>query len=298
MKIKSTSAYIYIIIAMSVWACSFLFTKEALKSFTPVTAVTIRMTMATLFLGLYGFATGALTRVDKKDLPLFLMAGFAQPFCYFVCEAYSLTLVSETVASVILSTIPLFSPIFAWFIVKERVSVANVLGIVISLVGVLLIVFDKEKFVVSPLGLVLLFGAVIAAIVYSSLLKKVPGKYSNTTIVFYVHLSSLVFFYPTFMINDLKHWGEREVLVSSVVCLVILALFASMMGYILFCKTVRIIGVTRANAFCNVMPAITAVAVWIVYGEMLPAAKWVGIVVVIIGLFISQMQMKYPLKKK
>lgn len=273
---------------MSIWACSFLFTKEALKSFTPVTAVTIRMTMATLFLGLYGFATGSLKLVSMKDLPLFLMAGFAQPFCYFVCEAYSLTMVSETVASVILSTIPLFSPIFAWFIVRERVTVANIVGIVISLVGVLLIVFEREQFIVSPLGLMLLFGAVIAAIVYSSLLKKVPGKYPETTIVFYVHLVSLLFFYPLFIVNDLKHWGEHEILMSSVASLVVLALVASMIGYILFCKTVRVIGVTRANAFCNVMPAITAVAVWLVHGEMLPAVKWIGIVIVIVGLFISQ----------
>lgn len=287
---NTTSAYVSIMIAMSIWACSFLFTQGALKSFNPITAVTIRMTMAACFLGCYGLLSRSLQMVRRKDVPLFLMAGFAQPFCYFVCEAYGLTMVSATVASVILSTIPLFSPVFAWLIVRERVTVTNVAGIVISLVGVLLIVFERQQMVVRPLGLICLFASVLAAVVYSALLRKIPSSYSNVSIVFYVHLASLCFFYPTFLIFDLRHWGERAVLPSSVVCLVVLALFASMLGYILFCKSVRVIGVTRSNAFCNVMPGVTALAVWIIFGEQLPAVKWVGIAIVIAGLFVSQMR--------
>lgn len=287
---NTTSAYISIMIAMSIWACSFLFTQEALKSFNPITAVTLRMTMAACFLGCYGLLSRSLQKVGRKDIQLFLLAGFAQPFCYFICEAYGLTMVSATVASVVLSTIPLFSPIFAWFIVRERVTFTNLMGIILSLVGVFFIVFERQQMVVRPLGLLCLCISVLAAIIYSSLLRKIPSSYSNVSIVFYVHLASLCFFYPTFLIFDLKHWGERPILPSSVICLVVLALFASMLGYILFCKSVRVIGVTKSNAFCNVMPGVTALAVCIVFGEQLPLIKWVGIAIVITGLFVSQMR--------
>lgn len=287
---NTTSAYISIMIAMSIWACSFLFTQEALKSFNPITAVTLRMTMAACFLGCYGLLSRSLQKVGRKDIPLFLLAGFAQPFCYFICEAYGLTMVSATVASVVLSTIPLFSPIFAWLIVRERVTFTNLMGIILSLVGVFFIVFERQQMVVRPLGLLCLCISVLAAIIYSSLLRKIPSSYSNVSIVFYVHLASLCFFYPTFLIFDLKHWGERPILPSSVICLVVLALFASMLGYILFCKSVRVIGITKSNAFCNVMPGVTALAVWLVFGEQLPLIKWVGIAIVITGLFVSQMR--------
>lgn len=291
MNIKTT-AYVSIIAAMSIWSCSFLFTQEALKSFSPITAVTIRMTLATCMLGLYGAMTGQLRCLDKRHIPLFLIAGFAQPFCYFVCEAFGLTMVSATIASVVLSTIPLFSPFFAWVIAREKVTWMNVTGIVISLAGVVILVFERETLVVKPLGLVLLLGAVVAANVYSACLKRVPAFYSNVSIVFYVHLTSLFFFWPSFLIFDLKHLDGREILVSSVISIIVLAVFASMIGYILFCKSVRVIGVTKANAFCNIMPAITALAVWIIFGETLPWLKWIGIVIVIAGLFISQLQNK------
>lgn len=290
MKNERTGAYISVMIAMTIWSCSFLFTQEALKSFNPITAVTIRMSMATLFLGLYGVATRQLQLPKRADIPLFLLAGFAQPFSYFICEAYGLTMVSATVASVILSTIPLFSPIFAWLIVRERVTATNVAGIVVSLVGVMMLVVERQQVVVRPLGLLLLGGSVLAAIIYSALLRKIPASYTNVSIVFYVHAGSLLFFYPSFLLFDLKHWGDRPILPSSVICLVVLALFASMIGYILFCKSVRVIGVTKSNAFCNVMPGVTAIAVWLLFGETLAPVKWIGIAVVIIGLFVSQMK--------
>ena len=292
MNKKLLSAYLAIIFAMSVWACSFLFTQEALKSFNPITVVTIRMSLATLILGLVGIVTGQLQKIDKADIPLFLIAGFSQPFCYFICEAYGLTMVSATIASVILSTIPLFAPLFAWLLVKEKVLWNNVLGIVISLCGVLMLVIKNDEMKVSALGILLLFIAVITAIVYSVCLKKIPSHYSNISIVFYVHAVSLLFFIPTFLIFDLKHFGEREILFSSIMSIIILAVVASVISYICFCYVVRMIGVTKANAFCNIMPAITALAVWIFFGESISLLKWIGIFVVIIGLFICQSRLK------
>ena len=61
---------------------------------------------------------------------------------------------------------------------------------------------------------------------------------------------------------------------------------------ILFCYSVRKLGVTRANAFCNIMPGCTALFMWLLYDETLPTIKIVAIAIVIIGLFISQMQFR------
>jgi drug/metabolite transporter (DMT)-like permease len=71
-----------------------------------------------------------------------------------------------------------------------------------------------------------------------------------------------------------------------------LAVFASVTAFILFCYTVRQIGVTRANVFNNVRPVFTALLMWVIFDEQLPIWKWVGIIVIVIGLFISQKQRK------
>ena len=288
MKNANWTAYVSIMMAMTVWSCSFLFTQEALKSFNPMTVVTLRIGLATALLGLYGWVAGKLQKPRKQDIWLFALGGIFQPFCYFMCETYGLAMTSATVTSVVMATIPLFAPLVAWLLLRERVTWMNMLGIVVSMVGVMMLVVEKGDINVSAGGLVVLMGAVMSAAMYSTILRKIPSDYTNVSIVFYVHASSLIFFIPTFLMFDVQNWGAKEILPMSVVSIVVLAVFASVMSFVLFCFVVRRIGVTRANAFCNVMPAITALAVWMIYGETIALMKWVGIVIVIIGLFVSQ----------
>lgn len=288
MKNSNWSAYVSIMIAMTIWSCSFLFTQEALLSFNPITVVTMRIVLATALLGLYGWVAGKLQMPRREDVWLFFVGGAFQPFCYFMCETYGLSMTGATMTSVVMATIPLFAPLVAWVLLRERVTWWNMIGIVVSMVGVMMLVVDKNEIAVSPKGLVILMGAVMSAAMYSTILRKIPSDYTNVSIVFWVNAASLIFFIPTFLCLDLKNWGAREVLPMSVVSIVVLAVFASVICFVLFCYVVRRIGVTRANAFNNVMPAITALAVWMIYGEMIPMIKWIGIVVVIVGLFLSQ----------
>ena len=117
-------------------------------------------------------------------------------------------------------------------------------------------------------------------------------QYNNVSVVFYIHLVSLLFFIPTFFLVDFSSLGEMSFQYRSLWAVVVLAVFASVISFILFSSVVRKIGVTRANAFCNVMPGITAVLMYFLYDEVLPTVKVVGIVVVIVGLFVSQMSAK------
>ena len=288
MKNANFSAYVSIMIAMTVWACSFLFTQEALLSFGHITVVTLRIGLATMLLGLYGWVAGKLQKPRREDIWLFLVGGAFQPFSYFMCETFGLSMTSATMTSVVMATIPLFAPFVAWVLLREKVTLWNMVGIVVSMVGVMMLVVEKGDMNVSAWGLVVLMGAVLSAAMYSTILRKIPGSYTNVSIVFWVHASSLLFFIPTFVALDLQNWGTREILPMSLISIAVLAVFASVISFVLFCFVVRRIGVTRANAFCNVMPAITALAVWMIYGEAIEAVKWIGIVVVIVGLFVSQ----------
>jgi drug/metabolite transporter (DMT)-like permease len=50
--------------------------------------------------------------------------------------------------------------------------------------------------------------------------------------------------------------------------------------------------VSQANAFNNIRPGFTAIWMLLFFGEQLPVAKWVGLVLIILGLFICQKQEK------
>jgi drug/metabolite transporter (DMT)-like permease len=81
-------------------------------------------------------------------------------------------------------------------------------------------------------------------------------------------------------------------LLNPILAVLYLAVLASVTAFILFCYTVRYIGVTRANIFNNIRPVFTALLMLLIFNEQLPFWKWIGIVIIVVGLFISQNQRK------
>ena len=86
--------------------------------------------------------------------------------------------------------------------------------------------------------------------------------------------------------------NDQSQLMVALGCVGYLTVFASVIAFILFCYALRKVGVTRANAFNNIRPAFTALWMLLFFGEHLPLAKWVGILLIIFGLFVCQKQEK------
>ena len=197
-----------------------------------------------------------------------------------------------------LSTQPIMAPILAFIILREKVTRNNVVGILLSTVGMLLLLLvgANDFSLGNPWGVLLAIVTVSMSVGYTIILRRIPTRYSSLSIVFYVQLVALVLFYAVWGVFDrqslLDTIAPLSADLSPVIAVGYLAVFASVTAFILFCYTVRQIGVTRANVFNNVRPVFTALLMWVIFDEQLPIWKWVGIIVIVIGLFISQKQRK------
>lgn len=300
--------YIAVLLSMLIWSASGIAVKEALVALSPMTMIVIRFTLAVLLMLVVGLCTRKsemfrLQKVDKKDLPLFILGGIFQPFLYYILETFSYdALSSPTIAEALLSTSPVLAPFFAAAILREHVTRYNILGIIVSTVGMLLLVLvgASDFSIGNPWGIACAFAAVSAAVLYTIVLRRIPPKYNPLTVVFYVQLSALVLFYPlcgfTDGVSGFAHLADVDTmqLWRSLAAVGYLALGASVVAFICFCYTVRVIGVTRTNAFNNVRPAFTAIWMLLFFGEQLPWTKWLGILLIIIGLFVCQRHIPEP----
>jgi drug/metabolite transporter (DMT)-like permease len=275
--------------AMVFWSFSFIWTRVAILSFPPMTLITLRLIIASALLFLVAIVSGKFQKLRRKDLKLFLLLAFFEPFLYYVGETYGLTMVESTLAAVIVSTIPLFAPILAFLILRERIGWANIAGIVISLVGVFFVIYQPGGgFSANPWGVALLFLAVFAAICYATTLRKISTYYSTLNVIFYQSLIGLGFFIPTFFMTDFPVVMSIHITNESLVALIMLSVFASVVAFVLFAGAVREVGVTRTNVFVNLIPVFTAILSWFILDEILTVSKWFGILIVVLGLFISQ----------
>lgn len=287
---------------MLIWAGSGIAVKEALVVFSPLTLIVLRFTLAVLLMLALGLIFRrnevlGLQRVEKKHIPLFVLGGLFQPFLYFIFETYTYQAFdSPTIAEALLSLQPLLAPLFAFVILREQITRNNIIGILLSTIGVmLLLLVGTDNFALgSPWGILLAFITVSMSVSYSIVLRRIPTHYSPLTIVFYVQLFSLCLFYPLWgftELNQLLHQTTQLLHITTPLLAVLyLAIFASVTAFILFCYTVRQIGVTRANLFNNVRPIFTALLMWWIFDEILPVGKLIGIFIIIAGLFISCIQ--------
>ena len=299
---KQTLAIFALVVSQIFWGGSYLMSDFALQTFRPATLVSMRMMIAAVILGIIGLATGQLQRLDMKDFKYFLIASFCEPFIYFLCEAESLTRVTPTVASVVLSLIPLLTPVFAFIVLRERVTLMNILGILVSLAGVMMIILNKHgQLDADIVGVALLFIAMVASISYTLILRKIPQKYNILTIVFFMFCTSLLFFIPTALIREYQsivtiNWAERST-IDGLLMVVALAISSSCIAFLFFSFGVRTLGPTRANVFNNIQPGVTAIFAWVIalctgVPSDMTWLKWVGLVVVIVGMFVSQVDIK------
>ncbi|MBQ4394511.1 MAG: EamA family transporter [Paludibacteraceae bacterium] len=299
-----------LIVSMLIWSVSGIAIKHALLVLPPLTMIVLRFVPSVLLMLVIGLVRRehslfCLQRMALKDLPLFLIAGFCQPFLYYLLETFTYdALNSPTIAETLLSTSPLLSPIFAALLLREKVTKYNIWGILLSTAGVftLTLAGSTNYSIGNYWGILLAFAAVSAAVIDSIMMRKAPMKYSSLSFVFYTQLISLLFFLPVWFWREGPQammaidWSQAATfgsdLNTALWCVSYLTVFASVTAFILFCFALRKVGVTQANAFNNIRPMFTAVWMFLFFGEHLPAAKWIGMGLIIFGLFVCQKQEK------
>jgi len=275
------------------WSFSFVWFKIAYFAYNPLTVVLLRLAISTILISIVAAVLKRLQKPTRKDLNLFVLMAFFEPFLYFLGESYGLKYVSPTVAAVIVATIPLFTPIAAWYFHKEKVRWMNVVGLFFSFVGVGLVVLNGSfRLDASPLGVGLEFMAVFAAIAYAIVLKSLTLRYNTLTIIAYQNLIGILFFLPLWLIVDLKAFLQTPFHPQAFRAIILLAVFSSTLAFVFFTQSVRQIGVNRSNTFINLIPVFVAIFSFLVLKEELGFQKITGIIVVVTGLFLAQIKRK------
>lgn len=285
--------YIALVLAMVCWAFSFIWVKVAYVVYAPLTTTLFRLVIAALFMFLYAQIGNKLMKIKPEDYRTFLLLAFFEPFLYFLGESFGLKYISSTMGAIIVSTIPLFSPLAASRFHGETLSRRNFAGIVLSFLGVGIVVLDSSfNFIASPLGIALEFLAVVSAIGYMTVLKGLTKKYNTPTIITYQNFIAIFYFLPCWLIFEFHDFINTTFDTTAFVAIIKLAVFASSVAFILYTYSIKNVGINTSNMFINLIPVLTAIFAWFILDDPLTVRKLIGIAVVISGLFIAQVNMK------
>ena len=289
MSFQTFKVYLFAVLSMLFWGLSFVWFKIVVKWYEPITIIFLRLIISGALMLVFMMITRSWQTVKRKHLKYFLLLSFAQPLCYFLGESFGLKLVSSTMASVIIATIPLFTPFAAYYMVREKVTLPIILGIVFSFLGILMMLFNPDfSLNASPKGVLLLFVAVFAAVAYSVIIRKISHEYNPVTIITHQNLIGAVYFLPLFLIFDFQHFITVTPTRELILAMLQLSVFASTLAYVFYIIAIKGIGMLKANVFTNLIPVFTGIFSFFILDENFTALKIAGMIMVMFGVLVSQ----------
>ena len=278
---------------MVFWGMSFVWSTQVYQNLNPTATIFLRLVVATVFFTAILFTFRLNEKVKKEHLGLFALAAMFEPFLYFIFEGYGLKNTSPVIGSAIIAMIPLVTPIAARIFLKERLTPMNIVGFIVSFVGVIVLLLNKDlEFTASPKGILFLSGAVLVAVGYSIALIKLTKLYKPLTITWMQNIIGMLYFAPMVIIMERFQPSNFANVSGYIVPLVCLGVFCSAVAYALWAFTFSRLGASRANVYSNLIPVFTAIFSYLLAMEEMTLFKIIGIVVVVCGLVLSQLKGK------
>lgn len=295
---SKTLVYISSTVAITLWGMSYLWTNKLISLNIPIFYfVFVRIFMAGVILFLFNTAYGRIKRIQRKDLPKFLMLALCEPFIYFIFETYGLKLTgSPTLSAMVVATIPIFSIGAGMLFFKEKINLINIIGILLSLVGIILVAMAKGEMGEHVIwGIIFLLIAVISEVGHASFTKSLSGNYSSQVIVMYQFLIGSVYLLPLFIFKGIKDFDATLYLSADVMYpITCLAILCSSLAFSLWVGTIKNLGVAKSSIFSALIPVIAALISWVLGQEILNARQWTGIAISSVGVILSQ----YTIRKR
>lgn len=281
-------AHVGALICIGMWGVSFVSTKVLLEYMHPVEIYIYRFVLA-YFLILLVKRTRWFA-YNLRDEFLLCMCGMLSGCIYFLAENFALQYTLVTNVSLLTSMSPLITAFLIGFIYKtDKPGFGMILGSMVAFVGVGCIIFNSSfNMKVNPLGDLLAILAAFSWAFYSLVLKKLDATYDvwfiSRKTFFYGVLTAL----PFLLVNPPQ--ASLSVIFSDwsiLGNLLFLGVGASLISYLLWARTVMVMGAVKANNYMYLQPVFTMVFSVICLGEVVTVFGYLGCALILGGLWLG-----------
>ena len=289
---KDKTAYIFLILATLFWSGNFIVGKAAsLFEIPPFTLNFYRWTFAWLIL-----APFTLKEIFKKksyilnNIKLILILGITSITVFNSIVYYSLNFTQVISGVLMISTIPVMIIFFCWVFKIEKTNFYQILGVLFSLMGVVVIVTNADvnkllnlNFNKGDLWMVV---AMLSWAMYSALLRKKKFKLSQISLLQTIISAGLILLLPAYLIE--MALGYRvNIHLPFILTLTYVVLFPGLASFFFWIKGISIIGSNRSGIFLHLMPIFSTIMALLIFKEKFMTFHLIGAILIITGIILS-----------
>lgn len=284
------AAYLLLTLTMLFWAGNFVVGRWAAGNVPPVTLAFLRWSGAAVLILLLAWrALRADWPILRANAGIVLGLGLLGSGLFNTLQYLALTETTAVNASILQSAGPALIALAGFLIQRERAAPNALIGIAVSLAGVLVVVAQGSWRTLALLKLnhgdLVMLAAMVIWALYTVLLARRPAA------------DPLAFAAATYIIAALvnlplaagEQWLGARIVPSAAAWLAIAytAIFPSFLAYLCFNRGVEIVGATKAGVTMNLVPLFASVLAMAVLGEQPALYHWVGFALIVAGIWLA-----------
>ncbi|RNB92339.1 DMT family transporter [Brevibacillus fluminis] len=281
---------LWLSLAAAIWGGVYVVSKVVLAYIPPFTLLIIRFTISLLILG--AIVVARKEYVSKRDLPLMMLAGFVGVTISIAAQFLGTKLSNAHMGAIITSASPAFIAVFAVWLLKERISIHQIVGISLATAGVLVVVGlpDSSGEGHSLTGNLILLVAAVSWGLYTVLCKRATQTYSSLTVTAYVSFFGVLFSSPL-MIWEMSttpiDWGFGWEIWAGVLYV---GVISTTVAFYLWNKGFEMVQAGSGAVFFFFQPIVGTLFGWLLLGEHLSFGFFIGAACILVGVAFSNRQ--------
>jgi drug/metabolite transporter (DMT)-like permease len=280
-KKKNLSLILLLILGL-IWGSSFLFIKLSVDTISPITAVLLRMSVATIciiFYLIYIKKKIPFKNLNVKDYLIIAIFGNVLPF---ILVSWAEIKVNTNLTGIIMGLMPLTTVLLAYFFVKnERITIHTFLGVILGFLGLFFLLEIKNNLnnnLLSELAIVLATFSFATATVYARRIQKFQPLFvlSGSTFFAFLILLPLSFLFE----NPLSLDPSNQSLFFAFV----LGILNTAIGGLIFFKLIKLSGASFTSTVNFLTPFVAIIWGYIFLNETLNINQLIGLFFIILGI--------------
>jgi len=282
--------YLLLCITAACWAGNAIIGRLAAGHIPPVTLAFMRWFLA--FLVVLPFALKHLKRdwrAIRAKLGLMLVISITGIAIFNTLQYWALEYTSALNTLLLQSAGPLIVAVWSLILLGVRLTLAQAIGVLLSLCGVVVILTQGNITALSAIGFnkgdLIFLVAMITFGLYSVLTLKRPAIHSLSLVGFTFGCGAAVL--VPLLVWELYARPLMAFDTQNVLTLIYVAIFPSAVAYLCFNRGVQLIGANRAAPFFHVVPVFGAAMAIIFLGEHPQLFHIIGFALVLTGVYIA-----------
>ena len=296
---KKQLATLAAILGNGIFGFSFMFSRMALDVASPFVMLMYRFCIAFAAINVVALWAAKRRGTDAadwlrfslkgKDARPLIILGIVQPVAYFLCESYGISLTNSVLSGVIIALVPIVALIFGVLFLSEKPRRAQVGYCALSIVGVIAMTLQQSSGGdIHPIGVVLLFGAVLTGVLFNIISRKTADTFSALERTYVMMQVAAVCFTALAAIECRGDMGRMLAPLASgrfLGAMIYLSLASSIMAFLLLNFANGELPVGKVTAFCNLTTVISVFAGVVFLGEPFTVISLIASVVIIVGVW-------------